>query len=183
LPGTSLRPLLGAEKAPWREYLCCEWNVSHCHPVGILCPQRTIRDSRYKLIVNLLAGTPNPAEHYYTQQVIVQTGATQAEIDAAPPAIQATYRTWRAAPPVELYDLERDPNEFENVAGRVELAEVESRLLKELAAWREATQDPLLDAQKLKLLVEEHARQADKMAGGLVREKLEWEYVKYLYAN
>lgn len=183
LPGMSFEPLLGTKQAPWREYLCAEWNVSHAHPVGILCPQRTIRDRRYKLIVNLLANLPNPAEHYYTQQVIVQTGANQAEIDAAPAAVQAAYRTWRTSPPVELYDLKNDPHEFENLAGRANVAEVQSRLLKELEAWREATDDPLRNLQKLNLLVEEHARQAKRMAGGLPREKLQWEYPKYLYQN
>ena len=47
-------------------------------------------------------------------------------------------------PPVELYDLEKDPHETRNLAGRPEYAEVEQRLAEELAAFQRATDDPIL---------------------------------------
>ena len=50
----------------------------------------------------------------------------------------------RHRPPVELYDLESDPNETENLAGQAacETAEADLRCL--LDEWMTATQDPLL---------------------------------------
>ena len=45
---------------------------------------------------------------------------------------------------VELYDLEADPLERENLAGRVEIREVESGLRDQLWGWMRDTHDPLL---------------------------------------
>lgn len=45
---------------------------------------------------------------------------------------------------LELYDLEKDPNEKVNLAGRAETAEIERDLRKRLYAWMEQTHDPLL---------------------------------------
>lgn len=49
----------------------------------------------------------------------------------------AQERWWRTADPVELYDLDADPDELENLAGRPELAGVEAGL-------REALRDSML---------------------------------------
>jgi N-sulfoglucosamine sulfohydrolase len=161
--------------------LFCEWNTSHAFPPpALLFPQRSVRDRRHKLILNLLAGTRNPAEEYYTTQAVVQTGPTQAEIDAADAPVRAAYQTWRAAPPVELYDLTADPDELVNLADRADLLPVRQRLERELAAWRRATDDPLLDPRKLALLVDEHSAWARKK--DQKRQDIVWRYPEYLYA-
>ena len=46
---------------------------------------------------------------------------------------------------VELYDLDADPLEQRNLAGRAEVAEVEKRLNAELWRWMRETADPLLE--------------------------------------
>lgn len=182
LPGRSLMPLLQGPAREWRRYLFTEWNTSHTGSGPLLFfPQRTIRDERYKLILNVTSGTPNPMELYYTSQVLVETGPTQAEIDAAPESVRAVYATWRTSPPVELYDLENDPHELVNLAERPDLAPVRERLLAELQAWREATNDPFLDPAKVKLLDEEHREQHErtsKQGRGAYRP---WRYPDYLY--
>ena len=66
LPGRSLLPLAAGEHPPWREYLFCEWNTSHTlPPPSLLFPQRTVRDGRFKLIVNLMSGRPNPTDRLH----------------------------------------------------------------------------------------------------------------------
>jgi N-sulfoglucosamine sulfohydrolase len=45
---------------------------------------------------------------------------------------------------VELYDLEADPLERENLAGRIEVRDVESGLRERLFGWMRDTHDPLL---------------------------------------
>ena len=46
---------------------------------------------------------------------------------------------------VELYDLQSDPNELTNLAGRPETAAIESELGAKVTAWMHGTGDPLLD--------------------------------------
>ena len=45
---------------------------------------------------------------------------------------------------MELYDLEEDPNEGNNLAGREEVGGLEHTLTEKLAAWMHETNDPLL---------------------------------------
>jgi arylsulfatase A-like enzyme len=46
--------------------------------------------------------------------------------------------------PVELYDLEADPLERVNLAGRAEVAEAERELAEQLARFQKETHDPIL---------------------------------------
>ena len=184
-PGLAGRTLLPLAYKPRdyveRKYLFAEWNTSHSHPgPSLMFPQRTVRDERYKLIRNLLPGEPNQAEDYYTTTRRVETGATQAEIDASSEEVRAGYATWRAAPEFELYDLHADPHEFTNLAGRPETAAVQSRLLSELEQWRIDTNDPLLDPQKLRMLIDEDRLQSQK-SQALGRANLVWRYPEYLF--
>ncbi|MFN0167673.1 MAG: sulfatase [Bryobacteraceae bacterium] len=178
LPGRSL--LSGRRN---RKELFCEWNTSHSVPgPSIFYPQRTVRDRRYKLILNLLAGRRNPAELCYTAQVLIQTGATQAEIDASAEPVRNAYRTWRNSPRLELYDLEKDPFEFVNLAERAEFSRIGSRLLAKLTDWQRQTSDPLADPAKLALLdAEDH--EVSKRPDGARSRGFRWRYPEYLYAT
>ena len=181
LAGQSLLPNRLGEAPPSRKYLFAEWNTSHTAPSpSIMYPQRSVRDQRYKLIRNLLSG-PNPAEAYYTSQELVETGATQKEIDDVKDgAVRAAYAAWRNPTPFELYDLENDPYEYHNLIDDPKQSETVARLTAELDRWRRATHDPLLDADKLRMLVEESREQTEKaITAG--REKLVWRYPEYLY--
>jgi N-sulfoglucosamine sulfohydrolase len=180
--GRSLLPLLDGPATSWRRYLFTEWNTSHTGSGPLLFfPQRTIRDERYKLILNLTSGPPNPAEDYYTTARRVETGPTQAELDASPEAIRAAYATWRASPQVELYDLKNDPHELMNLAERDESAPIRERLLAELQKWREQTADPFLDPAKIKQLADEHHEQHERVVKGGRKAYQPWRYPEYLY--
>jgi arylsulfatase A-like enzyme len=93
-------------------------------------PMRCVRTERYKVIRNF--------ESAFAVEVPgdVQQGA----IFRADPA---RYTTDRHSV-VELYDLERDPLEQRNLAGQVDVAEIERRLDARLWGWMEETEDPLL---------------------------------------
>jgi N-sulfoglucosamine sulfohydrolase len=176
LPG---RPLFSGA-AP-RSELFCEWNVSHSVPrPSIFNPQRTVRDRRYKLIRNLLAGRPNPAEEAYTGQSVITTGCTQQEIDGASDQVRAAYRMWRHSPEVELYDLEADPFEFVNLADRREFAGARRRLVAKLDDWQRRTGDPLADPRKLALL-EAEVREVSARPTGSRQPGFRWRYPEYLY--
>jgi arylsulfatase A-like enzyme len=93
-------------------------------------PLRCIRTDRHKLIARLEVS--NPIE-------------PPADILASP-----TYRTMieetlrPRATPFELYDLEADPLERENLSGKPETADLERDLKRRLASWMRETDDPLL---------------------------------------
>ncbi len=181
LPGMSLRPLLAGETVDWRSHLFCEWNTSHPFPPpSFLYPQRTVRDERYKLIRTLLPDQDNPVEEYYTKHVLVDTGTTQWELDHGDETVQRVYENWRRPEPVELYDLQADPHEFNNLAGQPDMAEIEQDLLQALQNWRVETEDPLLDPEHLARLVAEDLR-VTQGAGCHRQPGFKWEYLDYLY--
>ncbi len=93
-------------------------------------PMRAIRTQRYKYIHNL------EINHKVEVPSDIQMGGAFLEM-AAELAGQHLY--------VELYDLQNDPVEKENLAGKPEFAEVENDLRQRLLAWMEATHDPLLE--------------------------------------
>lgn len=159
LPGKSLRPLVAGEPAlAWRSHLFCEWNTCHPHPPpSLLYPQRSVRDERFKLIATLLHERENPVEEYYTKHALIDTGTTQWELDhCVDERVRRVYAAWRRPRPVELYDLSRDPWEFQDLAENPAYAEVRDRLLEALTAWQRETGDALADRTRLDRLVREN---------------------------
>lgn len=179
LLGRSLLPLVADRDVPWRKYLFAERTAYHA---GSFYPQRTLRDERYKVIVNLTPDEPNPVAKTYETNTgsFFIYGTNAEEIATAPQHVQQAYATWAKPPPVELYDLKEDPWEFRNVADSPNLAEVKRRLLAELQEFRERHGDPLLDADKLNMLAEEHHHVATKVKGGRYGSDENWKYRTYL---
>ena len=136
--GVSLRPVLEEPDAHLRDYLVGEF---HMHGAPWF-PRRAIRDSRYKLIHNLLADTASPRTGIDGDLGYV---TSREERYAGTPVRQA-FDILADPPEFELYDLEEDPWEFRNLAGEPEHAETLERLQTVLEDWRRTTDDPLLDA-------------------------------------
>ena len=93
-------------------------------------PIRAIRTRRYKLIRNFEPGTG-----IQIAADIIRT----ATVDA----MSETLRNW-AHPEAEFYDLQHDPWERENLAGRPDTLEIEQALARELEDWLMDTDDPIL---------------------------------------
>lgn len=136
--GRSLRPALEDPKAPWREYLAAEF---HCHGANIFYPRRAIRDGRYKLIHNLRAGQMKPSNSIDGDPAY----RISQEPRYAGTPIRRAFDTFADPPEFELYDLERDPVEFHNLAGKPETRAVEERMKQAMDRWREETADPFRD--------------------------------------
>jgi N-sulfoglucosamine sulfohydrolase len=145
--GKSLRPVLADPNAPWRPYLVAEF---HFHGRRPFYPRRAIRNDRYKLIHNLLAGKarPSPGIDGDPAYRISQT----AEYSGTP--IQRAFQTFADPPEFELYDLRDDPVEFHDLAGRPEVGEIERKLKDALLEYRKETEDPFLDASMIERMVE-----------------------------
>ena len=131
--------------ADWRPSLVTEF---HSHTTVDWWPMRSIRNERYKLISNLLAGTE--AGGY-----ILEGGRVQGEGDSADLAAglasgegtiaNAIYRRMKQPPRYELYDLARDPGEAVNLADDDKYRPVMEKLLEDLGDWQRATADPFAD--------------------------------------
>ena len=144
LPGTSFASLLLPGQCPWRDSLFCEY---HGNQTADYYPMRTVRNDRYKLILNLLHERPNPVVPYlrkpynnllpFEEQALMGTQTMTAfEVFAHPPR-------------EELYDLETDPIEYVNLAGEEAYEQVLKGLRQDLQRWRKTTCDPYLDSAYL----------------------------------
>ncbi len=146
LAGHSLVPVLQGQAATVREYLFGEY-TSHV-PVHYL-PQRTVRDDRYKLCLNLMLQPAALAR-------LGREGIDPREEFQSP---------FSDVPAVGLYDLERDPHEFNNLADRADHQRIVKRLQKALHDWQVATEDPLLDLDNLAALTRSHVGVREKYKG------------------
>jgi N-sulfoglucosamine sulfohydrolase len=149
LPGRSLMDLFNRENdiAPWRSYLAADGEGAS--PV-FYYPRRSIRGKRYKLIHNIDVGRADfPAFHAYADPDF-GSGATEEEIMEADERTRKAYELWENPPEYELYDLQNDPWEFENMANKPEMENVMAVLKKALLDWREDTNDPFLSPDKLR---------------------------------
>jgi len=132
LVGTALQPLLRGESGKeWREFLFTEMNF---HEPQMFRGQRSVRDSRYKLLLNLV--TFKPHSEMRSDPV---TGQWWVEVGMTSPG-QA---------PVELFDLQTDPDETKNLADDPAHADTRQRLEVALQRWREKRADQLLDPARL----------------------------------
>jgi arylsulfatase A-like enzyme len=132
MSGVSFLPLLQGEPYTPRKYVFMERGPHGRAPVSVRMSSngydlsRAVRSDRYKFIYNCTPWIPYAP-------VDSAGGAAWKQIKAAkdagelPAGVKATYFT-APRPVYELYDLERDPSELNNLSGRDELAGVEREL-------------------------------------------------------
>lgn len=108
------------------------------HEITMYYPMRVVRQRRYKLIWNIASGLPYPfASDLYasaTWQSLRERGEThygKRSIDA-----------YMHRPSFELYDLEEDPHEINNLADSPEHAVILAELQEKLRAFQKSTHDP-----------------------------------------
>jgi arylsulfatase A-like enzyme len=131
------RVFLGADKDAAREYLYAgrdrgDETVFHI---------RTVFDGRYRYIRNKYPEKPFLEINRYKEASYPIIGLmrhlhAKGQLTGPPTALMATSR-----PAEELYDLQSDPWEANNLAGDTPLAEVKSRLAAKLEAWQDSIDD------------------------------------------
>ncbi|MDR1268852.1 MAG: sulfatase [Planctomycetaceae bacterium] len=92
---------------------------------------RTIVGQRYKLIYNPLWQIPYIYYNGGPNWVEIQNAA---KVGKVPPSI-ASFYTGEHRAMFELYDLQNDPDELENLSGKTETATIELQLKRELRNW------------------------------------------------
>ena len=136
LHGRSFLPVLESADGPsWDEVY-----ASHTfHEIQMYYPMRVVRGRRYKLIWNLANGLTFP---FATD---LWAAATWQQVyRQGPDALygQRTVKNYMHRPPFELYDLESDPWEANNLADNPDYADLLSQYKTKLRAFQERTSDP-----------------------------------------
>ncbi len=149
LPGQSLTSLLTNKNSKWRQTLYTEF-TAHTHLNYF--PRRSIRNKRYKLIVNLLTDRSNPAIGV-DGDIAYQASRDPVYLNTI---VSKAFDVFKNPPAEELYDLQNDPNEFMNLSDNPSYTAIKNKLKAELMEWRVSTQDPLLDKEKFAALTLEH---------------------------
>ncbi len=175
--GKSLVPLLKNPELKFRDILFVERN---CDAREFYFPQRAIRDNRFKLIYTMLENREDPAVVLYTgnnPHPAYRGTLTAEELKSAPENLKKVYRNWIQPPRLQLFDLQKDPWEFNDLADLPEYDKVKNDLFRKLKKWQEDTDDPLRFPDKLKALTIEH----DTIVTSANRKN--WLYPKYLYGQ
>ncbi|MEM6689685.1 MAG: sulfatase [Planctomycetota bacterium] len=137
LHGRSLRPILESEDSSWRDHLFAEFQFHGERPYY---PRRCVRDDRYKLIHNVLAESSKPAKS--VDACPAPELAKKLDSDSL---VRAGFERLQSPPEWELFDLQSDPWEWNNLADDPAMASVLAELKGRLENWREETSDPFRD--------------------------------------
>lgn len=130
----SLADLLkGAEAGP-REEIFAERNWHDNWD-----PMRCVRTRRYKLIHNFRPEVPYRPSLDLENSPTWKSYVEEAEAGRLPDRLESLFAEQR--PRIELYDLEKDPGEFHNLADEPGMADVKRDLLERLSSWMKETND------------------------------------------
>lgn len=189
--GRSLLPLLNNEQVQWHEHVIGQWNGSP----GMFYPQRSIRDERYKLIVNYPAMNEghqklteevntqpgNPGAAAYLGGGLWETSLDEADREALTPTLREALERSAAPPAYELYDLQEDPTELVNLAGRAEVASQERALRHALVDWQHRYDDRVAQPGVFEAMARLHEQMRQKHYSAMNRipqdrDKMHWQY-------
>lgn len=137
LDGRSFLPVLTGAKTEHREFV---FGVHNNVPEGRPYPIRSICSRDYKLILNLLPQQPYHEKHVMDIDRENYWKATAAAA-ARDPAVARPLERYLKRLPVELYAVNKDPWELENLADRPELAAIRRGLEEKLRVWMQEQGD------------------------------------------
>ncbi|MEL1265366.1 sulfatase [Pseudoxanthomonas putridarboris] len=140
LPGRSLLPLLAGGATTGRDAI---YGSHGFHEIDQYYPMRTVRNRRHQYILNLAPELPYPIAGD------VASSPSWAAIRAEPGARlgRRTLEAFLHRPAEELYDLQADPAQVDNLAADPAHGEVLATLRRQLTDWRARTRDPWLSGQ------------------------------------
>lgn len=137
MTGISILPLLKGEAFTPRKYVFIERGPHGSAPVSAEMSNsgydlgRAVRSDRYKFIYNCTPWLPYSPVDSAGGAAWSQIKAAYAEGKLAPGLVATYFTTPR--PVYELYDLDQDPSELNNLSGRPEVAAVEKELREAMA--------------------------------------------------
>ncbi len=108
------------------------------HEITMYYPMRVIRTDRYKYILNLAHPLPYPFASDLHASLTWQ-GVLRRGLDHYG---KRTVDAYLHRPRHELYDLQNDPHEIDNLADNPDYGSVLAELQAKLKAWQKSTRDP-----------------------------------------
>ncbi len=118
------------------------WNsiyASHTfHEITMYYPMRVVREGRYKLIWN----AAYRLEYPFASDLFVSSTWQSAKRSGDGEFGGRTIEEFLFRPEFELFDLEVDPNEFNNLSDKKEYKEILDSMIEELQEWQLSTSDP-----------------------------------------
>ncbi|WP_442508582.1 sulfatase/phosphatase domain-containing protein [Novipirellula sp. SH528] len=144
LPGYSILPVLQSKKARRRHHLYSAF-VAHTTGLHQYWPSRTITDGRWKLTHHVF-GDGTRQRYPDGNKAVFSLNKQLKELPSDSLARKIAQRC-EVPPAFELYDLQNDPNELQNLFGDPKHAYVQDRLTAGLKRWRQQSSDPFLDDQ------------------------------------
>jgi N-sulfoglucosamine sulfohydrolase len=136
--GKSFRPIID-EQSPsgWRE----EIYASHSfHEVTNYYPMRVVRTRRHKFIWNIAW----KLDYTFAADLYRSASWQGALRDGLADFGRRSVEAYLHRPPFELYDLENDPDEIVNLAGRPECRELVGSFCEKIRVFQKETGDPWL---------------------------------------
>jgi N-sulfoglucosamine sulfohydrolase len=109
------------------------------HEIQMYYPMRAIRDRRYKLIWNIAHGQPYP---FASDLWAASSWQAQFRKGLDAPCGEKTVGEFINRPAYELYDLQKDPGEGDNLAMKPEYADLLNSYKQKLRKYQEELDDP-----------------------------------------
>ena len=160
--GRSFLPILKGEADHLRDYVFSQHTAVGVNGYKEPYPNRMARDERYKLIVNLA-----PENTFWIGGIHGDDVFKSWERDAKnDPALAKRVDWLMHRPAVEIYDLETDPFEMNNLAGKPEVEAIQERLQSQLDTWMKQQKDQGLATELDAPAHQGAARQAKAKAEG-----------------
>ena len=137
LEGQSFLPVLLGNKHAHKEYVYGLMTTKGINNGSENYGIRSVRDERYKYIWNF---TPDVEfQNACTQSMVFKSWIKKAQSGDADAKDKVNRYQWR--PEIEIYDLEKDPYEWNNLAGKSEVKTIQQRLSNALKKWMKSQGD------------------------------------------
>lgn len=137
LEGQSFLPVLLGNKHAHKKYVYGLMTTKGINNGSENYGIRSVRDERYKYIWNF---TPDVEfQNACTQSMVFKSWIKRAQSGDADAKDKVNRYQWR--PEIEIYDLEKDPYEWNNLAGKSEVKTIQQRLSNALKKWMKSQGD------------------------------------------
>jgi len=164
LEGQSFLPVLLGNKHAHKKYVYGLMTTKGINNGSENYGIRSVRDERYKYIWNF---TPDVEfQNACTQSMVFKSWIKKAQSGDADAKDKVNRYQWR--PEIEIYDLEKDPYEWNNLAGKSEVKTIQQRLSNALKKWMKSQGDL---GQETELAALERQRRGKKKGASQKKNK------------